>query len=178
MLLFVTINLLIWAIRRARRRGLGGQELADSVAAMRHNILTGTAKDLSIREDLPVWGCVMEMGLPEGVASLVALNSGHTSLYYSNGGGVIGSGCSPPVAAASQALCQRAVEFAHLTTFTTTTPYPEVGHVRFYLRTPEGLRTAECPEPELASRAHPLTPLYDASHEVLTQIRLNSPRGI
>jgi hypothetical protein len=39
-----------------------------------------------------VWGVVMETGHAEGGATLVVFAEGTTSLYFSNGGGIIGAG--------------------------------------------------------------------------------------
>ena len=50
------------------------------------------------------WGAVMETGYPNGVASLVCLRDGTTSLYTSTGGGIIGGGAHDPVVRANHAL--------------------------------------------------------------------------
>lgn len=82
-----------------------------------------------------VWGVLMEIGYPEPVATLVALSDGTTSLYFSNGGGVIGAGEHGAVRDAASHLLT--VANAHIANFepTSATPLPTVGRVRFYLRT-------------------------------------------
>ena len=49
-----------------------------------------------------VWGVLMETGYPKGVATLVTLADGTTSLYLSTGGGTIGGGAHEAVASASR----------------------------------------------------------------------------
>jgi hypothetical protein len=51
-----------------------------------------------------VWGALMEMGYPNGAATLVSLADGTTSLYTSTGGGTIGGGFHAQVAAATQSF--------------------------------------------------------------------------
>ena len=38
-----------------------------------------------------VWGVLMELGLEQGVATMVAFADGTVSLYFSGGGGIIGA---------------------------------------------------------------------------------------
>lgn len=49
-----------------------------------------------------VWGAVMEFQRPGAAVTLVSLADGTTSLYFSNGGGIIGAGGHPPVAKATR----------------------------------------------------------------------------
>src|SRR6185436_11866145 len=39
-----------------------------------------------------VWGAIMELGYPTGIATLLSIAEGTTSLYFSNGGGIVGAG--------------------------------------------------------------------------------------
>src|SRR4051794_34976811 len=50
------------------------------------------------------WGFVMDTGSPGGVATLVCLRDGTTSLYTSSGFGIIGGGAHEAVVAANQRL--------------------------------------------------------------------------
>src|SRR5260221_10737211 len=52
----------------------------------------------------PAFGVLMETGYPEAVVSLLALADGTASLYFSNGGGIIGSGQREGPAVAARAL--------------------------------------------------------------------------
>ena len=79
----------MWFRRKPKR------DSADVARGLREQALTVDPVALRL-EPTPtrphVWGILMETGYPEGVATLVALGDGTTSLYFGNGGGVIGAG--------------------------------------------------------------------------------------
>jgi hypothetical protein len=118
-----------------------------------------------------VWGILIETGYPQAVATLVALADGTTSLYFSNGGGVIGAGAHaivrstlPPFfATAEQQIASLAPTVAY--------PLPDTGHVRFYVRTFGGTLTADALESDLGNMRHALSPLFHAGHAVITAVR-------
>src|SRR5687767_2983855 len=72
--------------------GLRGQALA----------VTRELLDPAKVSDGPVLALLLETGYPEAVATLVGLADGTTSMYFSNGGGVIGAGQHEDVAAATR----------------------------------------------------------------------------
>jgi hypothetical protein len=119
-----------------------------------------------------VWGVLMETGYTVGTATLVALSDGTTSLYYSTGGGMLGSGEYSPVAEASKALVTQAENFLQQMSSINKFPLPEVGQIRFIFLTYSGTLTTEASEKTLASGNHPLSLLYKLGHETLTQLRL------
>lgn len=57
---------------------------------------------------------------------------------------------------------------------TATFDLPQPGRVRFQLLTVGGGRTAEAGEDELGFGRHPLSPLFHAGQDVITEIRLLS----
>src|SRR2546421_13032816 len=59
-----------------------------------------------------VWGAIMDMAFPGGVASLVSLEDGTTSLYTSTGGGVIGGGAHQTVVEATHAFLDAVAVYA------------------------------------------------------------------
>jgi len=147
---------------------------------LRENALTVTAQDLNLEpiEARPhVWGVLMELGYPEAVATLVAFADGSTSLYISTGGGVIGAG-------EHQAVREEGVRFLavaeqHIADFEPADdemPLPRRGRVRFYVRTFQSTLTAEADETLLMKGQHKLTPMFQAGHAVITQMRLASER--
>jgi len=127
---------------------------------------------LSQSPDLPnVWAILMETGYPDAVASLVAVADGTVSLYFSNGGGVIGAGQHDAVLERLPTFFEAAE--THLSDFkrATTTPMPNVGRVRFYLRTFNGTLTAEAAEEDLGYERHELSPVFHAGHYVISAVR-------
>ena len=119
-----------------------------------------------------VWGAVMDMAFPGGVASLVSLEDGTTSLYTSTGGGVIGGGAHPPVVEATHAFLDAVAVYAPQFAPADSDEFPDVGHVRFHALSFEGRRGADADESELQARAHDLWPLYYSGHQVITALRL------
>jgi len=119
-----------------------------------------------------VWGVLMETGYTVGTATLVSLADGTTSLFYSTGGGMLGSGEYTPVAEASKALVAQAENHPQHMSSTNKFPLPEVGQVRFILLTYTGIFSAEAPEKIIASGTHLLSPLFTRANETLTQLRL------
>ena len=119
-----------------------------------------------------VWGVLMETGYKVGSATFVALADGTTSLYYSTGGGMLGSGEFSPVAEASKSLVAQAEDHLQQVSLSYEFPLPEVGQVRFIFLTYTGLFTGEAPEKILAAGGHRFSPLFRKAHEILEQLKL------
>jgi hypothetical protein len=123
--------------------------------------------------DLPnVWGILMETAYPEAFATLVSLADGTTSLYFSNGGGIIGGGQHPAVAKATRSFVAAAENYFHEMTLSNDHPLPAPGGVRFHVLTYQGSYTTEADENDLGNHRHALSPLFYAGQDVLTQLRI------
>ncbi len=124
-----------------------------------------------------VWGALMEMGYPQGAASLVCLADGTTSLYFSTGGGILGGGQHRAVAQAGRDFLNTIN--AALPAFQPTREYPLplVGQVCFYAITGQGVYTTSAQEDDLGHNRLPLAELYYAGQQVITQLRLHVPTG-
>jgi len=118
------------------------------------------------------WGVLMETGYPVGYASVISLADGTTSLYYSTGGGMLGSGEYTPVAEASKTLVAQAENHLQYVSLVNEFPLPEVGQVRFIILTYSGMYAGEAFEKTLAAGKHPLSPLFVRAQETLEQLRL------
>src|SRR5947208_8819983 len=119
-----------------------------------------------------VWGAVMDMAFPGGVATLVSLEDGTTSLYPSTGGGVIGGGAHPPVVEATLAFLDAVAVYAPQFSPLESDDVPEPGHIGFHALGFDGRRGADAPEADLQSRTHDLWPLYYSGHQVITALRI------
>lgn len=149
----------------------------DAYSGLRNQVLALKPGDIGVSPtpELPVvWGVLLETGYPEAVITLVALADGATSLYFSNGGGMIGTGKHKQVARASAGLISMAQQFCSPMQATTTFPTPAVGKVRFYLLTFSGVLTAEADEQDLGHNRHSLSPLFHQGHEVISSVRICS----
>ena len=122
-----------------------------------------------------VWGVVMETGMDRGYYTLVVLGDGTTSLYFSNGGGIIGAGERESVQAPSREFLAAGNQFAAAATPATDTAPPRQGFTKFFLLTFDGLRTYTAPELALVEEHDSLSPLFYAGQSVITQLRLVQP---
>ena len=143
---------------------------------MRQEALTIAPGQLDFEGRRPsVWGVIMEVGHASGtVTTLVVFADGTTSLYSSAGGGIVGAGAQRDVRRASDELVEVAgAELPEVTPLPAdgSFPLPTAGRVRFYLRSDRAVRTAEAGEDELKAGSHPLSGLYAAGQEVLSEVR-------
>lgn len=118
-----------------------------------------------------VWGVLMETGYPRAVVTLVAFADGTISLYFSSGGGTLGAGGHDSVRAAAEVFLDATQAYHAAFAPAAATPAPDVGRVRFYVRTFDGTRTAEADEQDLGSGRHPLAPVFHAGHALIAAVR-------
>ena len=153
---------------------------SETIRTLREHAFTVSANDLGmslVAGDGVVWAVLMETGYAEAVASLVTIADGTTSLYFSNGGGIIGAGQHASVRTAADAFIAATNMNVDQLAPTADHPLPGVGRVRFYARTFDGLLSAEVPENDLGENRHALSPLFYAGQAVITAVREASPQG-
>lgn len=124
-----------------------------------------------------VWGVIMETGYPEALFSLVVFGEGTTSIYFGNGGGIIGAGEHAPVRAAAAKLLTAAGDNLSKLMPVQAPTLPEIGEVKFYFRTHLGLYAASAQEDLLGEGKHQLSALFYLAHGVITAVRENTPGG-
>jgi hypothetical protein len=144
---------------------------------LRHTLFTADPAGLGLApsERLPqVWAALMEIDLGGAVASVVAVADGTTSLYISNGGGVIGTGAYPAVAGATAAFLDAAQAYLRAGWFAPVAepPLPGPDRVRFTVLTYAGPHSVDAVTESLPGGGEPLSALFGAGNDVLTQIRL------
>jgi hypothetical protein len=125
----------------------------------------------------PVWGVIMDWSMPPGFVTLVALGDGATSIYFSTGGGFIGAGEHQEVRKANATFLAAASRCVSQMSPTTTFPLPADGRIIFYLKSDNGVLTAAATEAELTGGNHPLSQLFAAAQDVITQVRLVTQDG-
>ena len=116
------------------------------------------------------FGVIMETSFDRGTASLVALADGSASLYFSTGGGVIGGRAD----AAKRCVATAATLLEHLTPIADDA-FPSPGRTRFHVLTPEGRVGGDVGTEELAGGTYPLSQLFFAGQDVITELRLATP---
>jgi len=123
-----------------------------------------------------VIAALMETGYPEAVVTLLAVSDGTVSLYFSNGGGIIGAGEHEPVRRVARRFLESAGQFLSQAPLTETYPLPVRDQVRFYLVTSSGIHLADALEQDLGNNRHAISPLFYAGHELITAIRESTPQ--
>jgi hypothetical protein len=118
------------------------------------------------------WAILMETGLADACYTLFAVADGTASLYFSNGGGIIGGGQHPEGAAAAKAFLESSREFDSHLTSSTERPLPQPGKTRLYIIRKDDVLTGEFKEEDLGNGKLPLSPLFHKGHELITVIRL------
>ncbi len=157
-----------------RRRRDDQRPHSNPTAELRLRALHADATDFGMAptEQFPnVFGVIMDVAYPNGVATLVAFADGTVSLYTSTGSGIIGGGAHPQVVSASQALL-RTVE-NHRSGFLPdpSDEPPPVGSVTIRLLTYRGRVAATEEEVVLGEGRSPLSPVFHAAHGVITELR-------
>jgi len=142
---------------------------AEIYTKLRAQAFGATAKALGTREQ--TFGVIMETGYPEAVVTLVALSDGTASLYFSNGGGMIGMGQHEGPAIAARSLISFADHNLKQLAPASETPLPRPGYTRFYVLTQGGTLTAEAKEADLGENRHVLSPLFYSAQELITEMR-------
>ena len=163
-----------------RRRAKGSDEHGPQTPAsvfegLRSQILNLDPSSVGMSrtpESPSTWGAVMETGHPNGVASLVCLCDGTTSLYTSTGGGMIGGGAHDAVVRANRVFLDATA--AHLGGMAEGFDHtlPAEGRVIIRALTYDGQFAFEAAEDDLGNSRSPLSPVFHAAHGVITQLRL------
>jgi hypothetical protein len=123
-----------------------------------------------------VWGALVDMGLPNGVASLLSIADGTTSLYTSTGGGIVGGGFHESVRVATAKLLGL-IESA-LGQFEPRLGFelPAAGRFAFVVRTYEVDLGTEVSLADFASGTHRLAPVFVAANDVLTALHMTQDK--
>jgi len=147
-------------------------KVAEAYSGLRNMVLTTKPEAVGLKPSASeIWGIVMETGYPEAVVSLVALADGTVSIYFSNGGGIIGLGPHPGPQKAGKAFISLAQQYSKYGKPTEKHPLPETAYTRFYFLTGRGVTTAEAKEEDLGYGRHQLSPLFHKGHDLISEIR-------
>jgi hypothetical protein len=149
---------------------------ADIYRGLREQVLKQTYdKSTALNSEAKPIAVLMETGYPEAVATLMTASDGTASLYFSNGGGIIGGGEHEQVRATAESFLNMASTLANDMQSTEAYPLPREGSVRFYVVYENGVRTANAIEDDLGNMRHKLSPLFHKGHEVIAAVRENTP---
>ena len=142
--------------------------------ALRTMVLNLDPKDIGLNKDnfpYSVFAIVMETGVAEGTYTLSSIADGSTSLYFSNGGGIIGGGEHKSVREASMYFLSGAEHFQSKAKVVTSFPKPHKGDVFFYFITFDGVKIYKALEDDLGNERDDLSGLFFAAHRVISELR-------
>jgi hypothetical protein len=145
---------------------------------LRSMALSYDATTISVPDGEPWSGAhvaLMEIGWPSATVTILAIADGSVSVYFSTGAAVIGAGEHAAVRGVAERFRTVVAESRGLLQRTEDFPLPDLGQVRFHLRGVDGAYSGVAPEAVLQAGRHPLSPLYDAGQDLLTEIRLATP---
>jgi len=152
----------------------GGNEYktAEIYDSMRNQVLNLKSDQFDEFSKNSVLCVLMETGYPEAVATLVSVADGAASIYFSNGGGIIGAGEHPQGKEYSLKLVESAKDYLKFAKPDKMHLLPKPGNTKFYFVTPKGVLAAEAKEDDLGNNKHKLSPLFHKAHELIYVIQL------
>jgi hypothetical protein len=173
-LAFVVVSIVVLTVRAQDRPRSSPEEVT---RGLRNQALTMSPKDLGLQGVAhEPYVVIMDIGYPNATASVMAAATGDASIYLSSGGGVIGGVGHETVRKAAKAFVEESAKYLNTFHAVSDFPYPGAGNVRFYVRTPEGVSVSqEIAESELGNGKHPLSKLFFAGQDVITQLREATP---
>jgi hypothetical protein len=151
-------------------------KVADIYTEMREMVLKLKPADFKNSDNIKVLAVVMDTGYPEAACTLVSTADGSASLYFSNGGGIIGAGEHPDGGKASKGLIEASAGFLKMMKKTKDTPIVVPGMAAFYLVTTDGIFTVSAKEEDFGEDRHPVSSLFHKAHELITAIRVIDER--
>lgn len=123
-----------------------------------------------------VLGAVIDIPREAGMASVVTMADGTTSMYTSAGGGTIGAGAHEAVARATRALLTTLQALIEMFPADERVDLPQADLVQITLVTPAGRRRANVPAAAFwGEEASSVVELIAAIHDVISAIREIEP---
>ena len=150
------------------------RKVADIYLGLRNQALSLEPGQIGLNLDTsnPVFGILMDTGYKDAVVTLSVMGEGSVSLYFSNGGGIIGLGEHEGPRRAGLSLLSFANQFKNHLKPTKEFPLPIEGYTTFYILTIKGVITSSAKEADLGNNRLPLSPLFHKAQEVITEARL------
>lgn len=166
--LVVSVSFLLRA--RSKKRAQTRPDVYDGLRAQALRVTRSSINLAPTSAPTVPWGVVMDWGVTEGSATVVALSDGNASIYLSSGGGYLGgSQTHESIRNAAQAAVAVAADFQPQMRVTDTFPLPRRGEVIFYLLTDAGVFTASGSEQEMSSQQNELSRLGNAMQLIIAE---------
>src|SRR5512141_2654467 len=127
------------------------RKIADIYATLRNKALSLDPVQIGLAPDQanPIFGVLMEIGDKDTVMTLSAIGDGSVSLYFSNGGGIIGLGQHEEPRKTCLSFLAFANQFSSHLQPTKEFSLPQIGFTTFYFLTINGVLTLTAKEADL-----------------------------
>lgn len=137
------------------------------------------ATQAQIGVDIPsnetkIYGVIMDWDLGEGIATVVAFQSGDASVYLSSGGGVIGGSGHDNVKTAAIRFVNEAQNYLGNTKPTVTTPLPGKDMVNFYFLTNKGKYVGQEAMANFENSTSKWLELFNEANNLMSEIRMTT----
>jgi hypothetical protein len=153
----------------------GKPQIHGNYRALRELALNLSPADLKLQLDhdrVIAYGIVMEIGLSQGIVTLVSYIAGDASLYYSTGGGTIGGHGHDTVRKAARRFVECAQTFLDRMSKVADLRLPGKGQTHFYVLANRGVYgSSELLTDDLAHSKSELSPLFSAGNDVISAFR-------
>ena len=176
--LLALVGLAAWTCKSIAQRRLGifdydKRDVAEIYRDLRSTALGWKPSDIGLPATDGAYGVVMDWAVPSGIATLTSFSSGEASLYFSTGGGVLGSGVAhESVRAAARAFVAEAAKRLPWMSPASEFPLPRIGWAYFHVLTGRGVFST-------LARVEPVErnfePAWGAAQQVITAIRESQP---
>lgn len=149
--------------------------VADVYQGLRNQVFDLSSEDLVLSKpdnDRSVRCLLFEMGRPKAVVSLLAHSDGTVSLYFSNGGGILGLGQHEGPRRVSQELLQMVPHFLSEFNPTSDSSIPIPGRSKLYVFTSDQVLVLDSVEDTSENDRLSQSPLYGKAQELINEIRI------
>jgi len=149
-------------------------DIADIFTKMRNMAFDVEPAELDIKQESPglIYGVFMETGLDDAAYSLRCFKEGSISIYFTNGGGIIGIGEHENARNKGLDLISFSEKYVKYAKKTKTRDLPSPGETYFYFLSFDGIYFLSAKTNEIEKGKHLYFPLYMKAQEVLTEARI------
>ena len=121
-----------------------------------------------------IYGVIMDWDVGEGIATVVAFQSGDASIYLSSGGGVIGGSGHDNVKTAAIHFVNEAQKYLRNTKPTDTTPLPGKDMVNFYFLTNKGKYVGQEAMANFENSTSKWLELFNEANNLMSEVRMTT----
>ena len=146
-------------------------------ADLRNMAFGATQKQIGVNipvDETRIYGDIMDWDLGEGIATVVAFQSGDASVYLSSGGGVIGGSGHENVRTAAIRFVNEAQKYLANTKPTDTTPLPGRDMVNFYFLTNKGKFVGQEAMTNFENGTSIWLELFNEANNLMSEVRMTT----